>query len=1349
MAGRGRARFVAAGQTVRNRNKPEPMHIHTTLIPKLTLLGGALALAGAAYAGFSPIPITPGSYTGDAVVENTAAAPLGVAVNATIDNGIALQTGTGTPYAATWNERGFFPANPNTGLPPAGTVFTALSNSAMSFVMAPSYAANNTILIDGTVTNGAWIPVTPAAYSHLSFISSGGNGGRNINVTVYHQNGAVSTGTFSSPDWFGGTTGVALITAGRINAQNHTGDNLGAVNPRLYYRNVALANTTSPVTNITLTLGVGGGTGHVGVMAVSGSTDGVNFTPIYVTGYNADVVVEATAAQPGALTGVTTLTMDGGPANTGNTWYERGYQPFFPNSGLPPAGSVIASAALPDHSYQMPDSYTANNVIYVDSATPVANITPVTPGAYSALSFLSATANGNVTNSCTVQYQDGTEETKVFISRDWFNNTPWAYLVGGRINTSSKVFDAVNTQNPRLYEAQFALGNTVSPVTNVVLTWLGAPNAAGRAFVFALSGSTGPVPPIIGDSPQARTIYEGTSFALDATVTGGNAPFTYKWQKGTNGVYVDLDDGGRWSGTETLSLSNSAATLADLADYRVRVANAAGAVNSGAAAITVLTTNVNVLQPGDSISRVNGSSPGGEDVANAIDGTTSKYLNFGLNSGSQTPVGFIVTPSLGSTYVMGIRLFTANDATARDPANTILEGSNDGGATWTLIWSNRFTLPDARNAGGLATDPMARAMIERTFANPNAYTVYRWTVTELKNRPGANSMQIGEVQLLGRANPSPQPIFLIQPTSMAVYDDGAGLAFFSAYAAGSPEPTYQWQKGTNGVFVNLVDNPRVSGAQSSSLFISQVEPGDAADYRVAATNSAGHAFSAVAHLAVISALPDVTRPGDPVTVTGDLTGNTGTAPNLINNTIAAYANGGHGPSAQAGFPPFEGPVSMTITPSKGASIVSGLRFYTSGGASAADPADFRLEASSDGVAYTLLAGGTLNLPEDRNLAGATLDPLTQAIQEVRFANSQPFTSYRLTVTNAKNNDATATLQIGEIELLGLPGPSIQITPPYANVPVGGSAFFTATATGSGSLTYQWKKRTPAGAYVPLTNGGGVSGATTETLILSGVSLADSGEYAVTVTDDTLPATSQMVILNVVSTDTDVTQPGDDISSFGGPSPGAEGVEHAIDNLTDKYLNFGADGDNGPPFFGPVGLVVTPAAGATLVTGLRLYAANDAPERDPANYLLEGSNDGGAAWSGIASGAVFLHTDRNGAGAGLDPLNQVNREIRFDNHFGYATYRLTLTNVRNNAAANSLQVAEIELLGQAVVIPVLTASAGAGGTLVLSTTVPGTLWSTTELKETGTVWVNEGPISGTLVITPAPGTPAKLYRVSTP
>src|SRR2546427_11625066 len=92
---------------------------------------------------------------------------------------------------------------------------------------------------------------------------------------------------------------------------------------------------------------------------------------------------------------------------------------------------------------------------------------------------------------------------------------------------------------------------------------------------------------------------------------------------------------------------------------------------------------------------------------------------------------------------------------------------------------------------------------------------------------------------------------------------------------------------------------------------------------------------------------------------------------------------------------------------------------------------------------------------------------------------------------------------------------------------------------------------------------------------------------------------------------DVTLPGDPIVPSSNNSPGSEGVANAIDNQPTKYLNF--DRLN-------TGFTVSPRAGLTVVSGLTLTSANDAPERDPATYTLEGAYDG-TNFTLISSGTV--------------------------------------------------------------------------------------------------------------------------------
>src|SRR5204863_531179 len=80
-----------------------------------------------------------------------------------------------------------------------------------------------------------------------------------------------------------------------------------------------------------------------------------------------------------------------------------------------------------------------------------------------------------------------------------------------------------------------------------------------------------------------------------------------------------------------------------------------------------------ITQPTDTIVPSSNNSPGSEGVANAIDNTANKYLNFDIVN-----TGFTVTPNAGPTLVSGLTLTSANDAADRDPTSYTLSGSLDG-----------------------------------------------------------------------------------------------------------------------------------------------------------------------------------------------------------------------------------------------------------------------------------------------------------------------------------------------------------------------------------------------------------------------------------------------------------------------------------------------------------------------------------------------------------------------------------------------------------------------------------------------------------------------------------------------
>jgi len=802
-----------------------------------------LGLSGQTTFGGNYTPLAVTGFTRDMVVE--AAAPhvyagLYTATTATMDGGTNNTSNT-------WYERGLNTGTPTSGLAPAGTSFTS-TNGNYTFTMPSTYVGNNAVYIASQVPTGTLTFSAPTARTGLSFLSACGGGEITINYTVYHQGGGTESGSFISRDWFNtGDTSQVFISNGRFNTDDATFNNVNVAAgqlPRLFHADIVLTDTVNPVTAVDF--GYSSGGGRSSIFAVSGqATSGGVYSPMAVTGFTRDVVVESITpntpyVRPASLAGYTTASMDGGTNNTGNTWYERGYYALFPNSGLPAPGSTINSLDLPDHHYQMPASYSANNAIYVDASNYTANLTLATPAWYSALSFLSATANNNVTNQCIMQYEDGSSETNTFTSRDWFNNTPFAFNAVGRVQLNNQSINndpGRNGNNPRLYEAQFAL-NVVPGVklTNVVLNFLGAINpTTGRMVVMAVSGTTGEVAPIIRDQPVSQLVMEGTNVTLLASSGGGTPPITYQWQAGTNNVWVNVANGGNTSGAQSVALTFTSIGWTNAADYRLIATGPSLSTTSAVATVTVLSGLPDVTQPNDQIAIYapnGGSSNPGEEVTRAIDNTTTKYLNNGISTG---PIGFEVTPGVGGTVLSVLRFYTANDATERDPANYLLEGSIDGGATYTTIASAALALPDGRNAAALALNPFGQVIREARFANTAGYTKYRVSFSATK--AASTLLQIGEVELLGVVDPNAVPTVLVAPANTSV-NEGT-TARFTVSAIGPGTIGYKWYDVTAGDPGTLLP-----GQNSATLSLPAVTAAmNGNTYRVAVTNQFGSVLS--------------------------------------------------------------------------------------------------------------------------------------------------------------------------------------------------------------------------------------------------------------------------------------------------------------------------------------------------------------------------------------------------------------------------------------------------------------------------------------------------------------------------
>jgi hypothetical protein len=364
------------------------------------------------------------------------------------------------------------------------------------------------------------------------------------------------------------------------------------------------------------------------------------------------------------------------------------------------------------------------------------------------------------------------------------------------------------------------------------------------------------------------------------------------------------------------------------------------------------------------------------------------------------------------------------------------------------------------------------------------------------------------------------------------------------------------------------------------------------------------------------------------------------------------------------------------------------------------------------------SGGTLfsvNSGSPHNGIAATVNGQVGALDQtyvegqnfVIFENVTPDTNGNITITASPNNLAGETYVNG-IQLIFHPPPTAVGCTAAQNVWAGGTANFSFSPAFGTNYSFRWQSII-GGLTNNLSDTGNISGSATTNLTVAGVSSANVGLYQCVISTATASNTSPAAPLTIltsaatgplqqgdpIATVGYILQPGDTLSDLNNSTPAPEStippcgdmtVTNVEDNTLYQYANFGANGDTAP-FSGPVSFMVTPNFGSAIVTGMRFFTASSHPEDDPADYLLQGSTDGGATFTTISSGPLALPAQRNAAGGPINITNQVLQEIDFTNSTPYTTYQLTFNDVvDDNTASNGVQIAEVQLLGSLPPVP---------------------------------------------------------------
>lgn len=609
------------------------------------------------------------------------------------------------------------------------------------------------------------------------------------------------------------------------------------------------------------------------------------------------------------------------------------------------------------------------------------------------------------------------------------------------------------------------------------------------------------VAPTITVQPASTSIQPGQSLSLNVTATGRPYP-TYQWKK----------DGVAIAGATNSNYSKSNAASSDSASYTVAVSNTAGSVTSAAATVTVgvavppeITSHPASasLLPGEYFSGLSVGVPwsmaytvtyqwyrNGVEIPNA---TNSTYSISGAQPAHVGTYKVVVTNASGSTTSneseITVDLTSARPVITYTPGGSAVAGGNSAYlnislapnlGTTTVAWKkDGVVVPNATGTSltlGMFTASMAGSYTAEVTTTTGTYT----------SRPIP-------LRLLDAGR---SPRITVQPASVGTTI--ASSAYFSVQADGEQPLTYQWYKGPTAI----------PGATYSNYSLYSLTAAHAGSYSVEVRNANGATTSDVATLTVTT-----TASGAPVfaenPASQTLTEGTygfSLSSSLLNGiggeTFQWYKNGTAILSATSSSYYINSVTTAvagryTVIATNGVGATTSAEAVVTVTTRATGPTFTTQPANQTGFAggsatFTAAAtGGTVTYQWRKD--GAVITGATGATLSLTGLVAADAGNYTVLASNA---DGTTASSVAVLTVNASIAPVFTVNPVAVNALFGGSATFTAAASGEPAPTYQWKRNDVA-----------VPGATAATLTLTNLQAPDAGTYSVVATNVAGAATS--------------------------------------------------------------------------------------------------------------------------------------------------------------------------------------------------------------------------------------------------
>lgn len=658
---------------------------------------------------------------------------------------------------------------------------------------------------------------------------------------------------------------------------------------------------------------------------------------------------------------------------------------------------------------------------------------------------------------------------------------------------------------------------------------------------------------LITTEPISKTICAGASVNFSVVATGNT--LTYQWRKGN----VSIANGGNISGAQSATLLLNSATLADqAANYNVIVTGSCGAPDTSVLvslvvnSLPVITTepvaqtvcigaamNMSVVATGTGLTYQ--WRKGSVNLVNA--GTVS-----GVNSATLVINPISVTDIASNYNVIVFGSCLPNDTsisvavnvnpitliTTEPIAQTVCVGASvnfsvvASGNALTYQW--RKGNVSIANGGTISGAQSATLVITNTILADQAAN-YNVIVSGSCGAPDTSVLVALVVNSL--------PVITTEPSTQTVC---AGASMSLSVVATGTALNYQWRKGN----VALSNGGNVSGVTTATLTLNPIVLGDAAaNYNVIVTGSCLPADTSVAVIVNVNTAPLVNNQPAPqsicvgtgasFTVSASGTGlsyqwrrgtvnltNAGTFSGVTTATLA-ISSVVLADAATDYNVVVSGTCSPSTTSSNVALVVNSAPAIVSISLSqtvcAGSSVSFTVNTTGTGLFYQWRKG-IVNLANTANVSGANTATLT--LNPVNVSDAA--TDYNVVVSGTcAPTVASANVGLTVDEL-----PAFQTAPVNQTICNGGTVSFSSVAVGSG-ISYQWFRGATA-----LSDGGNLSGTTTNSLTISPATMADAAtDYYLVVTGNCTPAARSLDLsLTIENVPFFITQPKDTITCIG-------------------------------------------------------------------------------------------------------------------------------------------------------------------------------------------------------------------------